>query len=664
MKSLLIVLLTHIFLMIFEINVSANDYYISNTGNDSAKGTSPESSFKTLDRLNKVKLRAGDKIFFKSGDVFTGTLQINYSGKEGSPIVLSSYGKGEKPILTGAMKIEGFTAEGNNIHSAPTNENIKYLFKDDQVLILARYPDSGFLKIDDGGEQHLVDYDMPFSENQLEGTRAHVQFYVWLYKYGEISSNTSNTIHFKTTFNPDTNRSHSCQTGRDYYLDNSKLFLDNANEWYYDKQESKISVFSEIPLDKNEVFEGAFVENGIVLSKGVSHVKIENLKISGQTGSGIIGMGDNKNIVIQNNELTKIGKYGVYLEKYGSKVSIKDNFIHDIFGNAIRTMHVSNSLIEGNRVENIGTITGYGISGLNNASGICVLNYEKDYKDTLTLSRHNMIRDNYIYNVGYNGIRFEGYNTICEKNIVKNCVNTLHDGGMIYTWGRDTMYTFNNVIKDNIVIGGNSQSKESHDIQIGIYLDNNVRDITVSNNIVSNVRGGMMTNWASTRSVFTGNLVYGTETGIMMTVLNEECFANHSVTGNRIIIMKNLGKTIVIGNHRGTKLASGIIDNNIYVAPNEKFHIRTIRVDKDKKSEIWLTLQGWQQEMGLDMNSTFFEPEKDGVKYQFSDIFINENDYSKTLKLDPEYTYIDLQGNPLSKEITLDARQAKVVFYR
>jgi hypothetical protein len=226
------------------------------------------------------------------------------------------------------------------------------------------------------------------------------------------------------------------------------------------------------------------------------------------------------------------------------------------------------------------------------------------------------------------------------------------------------MYTFRNIIRDNIVIGDKSQAEGSHQIQIGIYVDNNVRDVTVSNNIVTNVKGGMMTNWATTRSVFKDNLVYGANTGLTMTVLDEKCFSNHSATGNQFIITENLGSTLVIGNHRGTELNSGVIDNNFYVAPNEKFHIRTIRVDNDAKSVIWLTLQGWQKKMGLDKNSVFFVPENDGVKYPFSSIFINESDNSETYELDPKYEYIDLNGDELLKDITLDARQAKVVFYR
>ncbi len=664
MKKLIIAIFLVFLFVEFSTKISAKDYYLSNTGNDKASGKTPKSSFKTLQRLSQVRLKPGDKVYFKSGDTFSGTLHINYSGKKGKPIIFTSYGEGNKPVITGTLKLQGFSKEGENIYSIPCKENIKYLYKDNQIMTLARYPNAGFLEIDDGGADFLIDSDLPFEENQLKGATAYVQFYVWLYKYRTVSSNTNNTLKFDKTFNPDPEKEHLCKNGRNYYLDNKKAFLDSINEWYYSAKENKLFIYSDKPIDNNYTLTGSFTENGVALAKGVSHIQIKNLQISGQTKHGLAGPGANNNIEIINNEFSEIGEYGIYFEKHATELTIKNNVLYNITGNGIRTMHASNSLIEGNTVKNIGTITGYGISGLNNASGICVLNYEKHYDDTLKLSHNNIIRDNHINNIGYNGIRFEGYNTICEKNTLKNCTNTLHDGGLIYTWGKDTMYTFNNVIRENIVIGAKTKAEGSHQIQIGIYVDNNVRDVTVSNNIVANVKGGMTSNWATTRSVFKNNLVYGSESGLTINVLDDTCFANHSATGNKYIILENRGKTFVLANHRGTKINTGEIDRNLYVAPKEKFYIRLITVDKERKDESWLTLKGWQKEMNVDKNSEFFVPEKDGKTYPFSDIFINEGDIEKKFPLETKYNYIDLEGNVVKDEIKLKARQAKVVFYR
>jgi len=137
-----------------------------------------------------------------------------------------------------------------------------------------------------------------------------------------------------------------------------------------------------------------------------------------------------------------------------------------------------------------------------------------------------------------------------------------------------------------------------------------------------------------------------------------------TVTGNTIVNIENRNSSLTLANHRGTYLETGLIDSNLYVSPNEKFHIRKISVSEKQKKVVWNTLEGWQEETGKDKNSTFFSPKVNGKKYPMSDIFINENDSNQMFKLDPKYEYIDLEGTILSDDIILEARKAKVVFYK
>ncbi len=646
------------------LQVSAKEYYLSNKGNDKDKGTSPGTSFKTLQSLNKVKLKPGDKVFFKAGDTFSGTLQINHSGKPGNPIVFSSYGKGDNPVITGAVKINNFKHQGDNIYAAHCDENIQYLYKNDNIMIRARYPNTGFLKIDNGSAEHLVDKDLPFDENELKGATAYVQIYVWLYKYRTVAENTSNTLKFKTTLNPDPEKKHICKTGWNYYLDNKKAFLDTTNEWYYSPEEKKVFIYSEKPLTQNTTFEGAFTANGIALAKGVSHITIENLEVSGQSETGINGLGDNSYIVIQNNVISKIGKFGVFFEKRGHKLTVKNNDLHDITGNGIKMFHANHSIIENNTVKRIGTIAGYGINGLNGATGICVVNYEQEYEDTTEVSYNNKIRNNYVEEIGYNGIRFEGFNNMIEKNVLKKCLMTMFDGGMIYTWANESNYTYGNTIRENILMNDVKAGEHGHKIRLGIYLDYAVKDMTVENNIVVNTGSGMMANMGSKRTMFKNNLVYGCDNGIILNLTNKTLDEPNSAVGNTIVCLQNKGATIVLANHRGVKIAAETVDDNIHVSPNEKFHIKKIIVDKERKTVYWYTLNGWQEEMGFGEKSTLFVPEKEDTAYPFSDIFVNETDEAKTYSLDPGYDYIDLQGNAVNNAVTLEPRQAKVVFYK
>lgn len=82
-------------------NISATDYYVSSTdGNDLNSGTS-EAPFASIDKINLLKIKSGDRILFKSGDKFEGMLTLDIRGKSGNEIVITSYGDGTCPVLDG-----------------------------------------------------------------------------------------------------------------------------------------------------------------------------------------------------------------------------------------------------------------------------------------------------------------------------------------------------------------------------------------------------------------------------------------------------------------------------------------------------------------------------------------------------------------------------------
>lgn len=77
-------------------------YYISSSvGNDQNNGKSQDQPIKTLNKLSTIKFYPGDKILFKSDDIwFNSTLEINDSGNKNNPILFSTYGNGNKPIIS------------------------------------------------------------------------------------------------------------------------------------------------------------------------------------------------------------------------------------------------------------------------------------------------------------------------------------------------------------------------------------------------------------------------------------------------------------------------------------------------------------------------------------------------------------------------------------
>jgi len=93
-------------------------YYVSySSGDDNNNGTSEDAPWKTLAKVSDTTFSEGDKILLKSGDIWENeTLTLNGNGTAKHPIHLTSYGTGERPVISpnikGAVCITGEGIEG------------------------------------------------------------------------------------------------------------------------------------------------------------------------------------------------------------------------------------------------------------------------------------------------------------------------------------------------------------------------------------------------------------------------------------------------------------------------------------------------------------------------------------------------------------------------
>ena len=74
-------------------------YFDSVRGAEGNAGTA-EAPWKSLSKLDGLKLEAGDTVHFKRGSAYTGTIAIDASGTAGDPITFRAYGLGELPRFT------------------------------------------------------------------------------------------------------------------------------------------------------------------------------------------------------------------------------------------------------------------------------------------------------------------------------------------------------------------------------------------------------------------------------------------------------------------------------------------------------------------------------------------------------------------------------------
>jgi len=84
-------------------------YYVDpSSGNDANAGTSATSAWRSVTRVGKATLAAGDSVVLKRGGIWYGqTLTVNSSGQSGNPIIIGAYGTGAAPILDGGNRSSG-----------------------------------------------------------------------------------------------------------------------------------------------------------------------------------------------------------------------------------------------------------------------------------------------------------------------------------------------------------------------------------------------------------------------------------------------------------------------------------------------------------------------------------------------------------------------------
>ena len=81
---------------------NAARYHLSSSGgDDNAAGTDPGSAWKSLGKINGTTFKAGDTVLLAAGGMWTGQFHPKGSGSAASPIILDTFGIGNRPILNG-----------------------------------------------------------------------------------------------------------------------------------------------------------------------------------------------------------------------------------------------------------------------------------------------------------------------------------------------------------------------------------------------------------------------------------------------------------------------------------------------------------------------------------------------------------------------------------
>lgn len=165
-KSLLFVLLA--LLTSFTSFSSADEYFVDSfLGNDSASGTDPSEAWRSLERVNKAELHAGDVVRFRRDCIWRGKLEAA-NGEKDSPIVYTDYSLGGEKFPPRIVNSVDLSSEKDWILVDDSNPDLKIWGTKESKLTFLE-DDNEFIKQFAQGQWHI--YTEGDSKAKLKETR-------------------------------------------------------------------------------------------------------------------------------------------------------------------------------------------------------------------------------------------------------------------------------------------------------------------------------------------------------------------------------------------------------------------------------------------------------------------------------------------------------------
>lgn len=632
-----------ILILAISLQVNGTVYYVSNSGNDSNSGTSESQAWKSLAKVNSFVPKAGDQILFKSGDSWSGSLNISASGVSGSPIVYGSFGTGAKPKIYGSEVITDWTLHSGNIYKAQFSGKIKQLFINDKRLSLARYPKEGFLDIS------TVNNSTQFISNQLASkTQDYYKNAMWV---GRTSAWTLIVRKVKTSADQSITLDEApymdLGAKEGFFLCDKLEFLTQPGEWHFDELNNTVYLWTPNSVSPtNFEIRGSIYDYGININQK-NYIKIVGLEILQSAMFGVY-LNQSNNITLDNNRIINPAHSGIRSYFWSNNSIISNNYISGANNYAIKLYNNPGALIYKNEISESGQ--------LKNISRIVTPSAPGDawgYGIDARIGDMTIL-ENRIINSGYIGILFMQGAFNVKNNFIQGACQVLDDGGGIYTYnGAD--YTqpgaAGSIITGNIILDtyGNPDGGAEDIFQgIGIYLDNGTHDVKVENNLIAGSTIGLFLHEGG-RNTISFNTIFNS----MLLWYGSKEYEDSRLTDNILFTTDRRGHPLYWGTNTHQRIvfqsnASAIFDNNKYFCPYTK-----IDVFANKSG-----FEQWQNDTGQDKNSKyngtdFINGEKEVLLY-------NDTNVPKTISLG-NTLYKDLFGNQVAGSITLEPFTSKII---
>lgn len=647
----------------FSFSHGSTYYFSSSHGDDSYSRTeaqNPDTPWKSLNKLNSISplLKAGDEILFKCGDTFFGKLLISKSGSPNSPIKYGSYGSGEKPIITSLKTISNWVKKGDNIYEADleVSGDLNIVILNGIAQALGRYPNSdskknGYLTISSVREGHIGSKELHLTPD-FTGGEVVIRKNNWIIDRHKITQHSGSSINFDPS-----GSNYSPHIGFGFFIQNHPKTLDQNGEWYYDKLNRKLHIFFQGDISSAAI-QVAINDQVIDIKQGISNVFFSDIAFLG-ANENLVTLSNSSNIIFSSTELKFAGMDAI--NSKGSKYfTIENSFIEDTYNSGIffqwndKDMKIVNNTFNRNYIFP-------GMSKNGDLRG-----------NTIYMSAdsgNGLIEKNRVLNSGYQGINFNGNNTIVQYNLIDTFCFVKDDGAGIYTYtGAGNENFENRKVINNIVLNGigavnGTKPYGPNDFAYveGIYIDDNSSNVEIIGNTIANIPSGGIYIHNSRKIVISQNQIFNSGNSIKL-VHDDlgEAITEIQLKNNQLVNMSGHQSNVFIRSKSNDIKSMGEFDENIIfnlIDETNSFLINT----SSKTSK--MNLQSWISNYNFDKNSNKNSAKiKNQIKENENQILFEFNFSDNPKALNLSGNYLDLNGDPTTGTINIPPYSSVLLF--
>lgn len=578
-------------------------YVSSSSGNDNrsfAEAQNPSTPWQSIEKLNSVssQLGSGDVVYFNRGDVFYGSLRIASSGNSSSPIVYTAYGNGAKPVITGFTNLTNWVNTSGSIWetSLPqAGSRVSMVVVDGEAKRVGRYPNAGtanngYLTIDSYNyNTSITDDEMPNWANWSGGDVV-IRKNRWVLDRNYITNHSGNTLYYNSE------SGNGATAGFGYFIENHPQTLDQRGEWYYNGSQKKFGLYaSSYP---GSSVKASTVETLVVIDRQ-HYLLFEDLSFEGANEQAF-WISDAEGIRINNCAIAFSGGTAINAPHNLNRFTLENSSVNYSNNGAFFGNNGYNIIVRNNKITNTGTFAGMGKGDTGGYQAISVN------------GNNNLIEFNQIENTGYNVISFTGNDLTIKNNYINNFNLVKDDGGAIYSWnnGPSPVNNYNRKITGNIILNGVGASEGTtdlvHKFAHGIFLDDNINNVEISNNTVANCALNGLYIHNSRDIVVANNTLYNNQVQIAIIhdgVAPNSPIRNNTVTGNIFFSLKPYQIVAEYQTKNDDLAQFGTFENNYYCRPaDENGIIATLRNNGNWIGEK-VDLEGWKAMYGKDGSS-------------------------------------------------------------